>query len=103
MRLLNSLLLALTFAVPAMADTREPERRLERQVRHELVMLPYYGVFDDLSFKVDGGKVTLLGQVTRPTLKTDAERTVASIEGVEAVRERLQRLMDVLFVPSRIA
>jgi len=48
------------------------QERLEREVRHELVMLPYYGVFDNLAFKVDGYKVTLLGDVTRPTLKTDA-------------------------------
>jgi hyperosmotically inducible protein len=92
MRLRNLSLLALAFAVPARADSPEPGRRLERQVRHELVMLPYYGVFDDLAFKVDGGKVTLLGQVTRPTLKTDAERTVVSIEGVEVVDNQIEVL-----------
>src|ERR1700694_6001395 len=48
--------------------------RLEREVRHELVTLPFYGVFDNLAFKVNGGTVTLIGQVSRPTLKTDAER-----------------------------
>ena len=42
---------------------------ITREVRHELVMLPYYGVFDNLSYRVDGDTVTLLGQVTRPTLK----------------------------------
>jgi len=66
--------------------------RLEREVRHELVMLPYYGVFDNLAFKVDGGTVTLLGQVSRPTLKTDAERVVRSIEGVERVINRIEVL-----------
>lgn len=59
--------------------------RLEREVRHELVMLPYYGVFDNLAFRVDGNTVILLGQVTRPTLKSDAEGAVRSIEGVERV------------------
>src|SRR5512147_2425671 len=50
--------------------------RLSREVRHELVMLPYYGVFDNLSYRVDGGTVTLMGQVTRPTLKSSAENVV---------------------------
>src|ERR1700687_3387748 len=46
---------------------------ITREVRHELVMLPYYGVFDNLSYRVDGDTLTLLGQVPRPTLKSDAE------------------------------
>ena len=91
MRLRNLLLLVFAFAIPATADNRAQDR-LDRLVRHELVMLPYYGVFDDLAFKVDGGKVTLLGQVTRHTLKTDAERTVLSIEGVEAVDNQIEVL-----------
>ena len=59
--------------------------RLERQVRHELVMLPYYGVFDSLAYRVNGDTVTLTGQVTRPTLKSAAEQVVRQIEGVERV------------------
>src|SRR5712691_2419966 len=66
--------------------------RLVREVRHELVMLPYYGVFDNLSYRVDGSTVTLMGQVTRPTLKSDAERVVKHIEGVENVRNEIQVL-----------
>ena len=66
--------------------------RVEREVRHELVTLPFYGVFDNLAFQVDGGTVTLLGQVSRPTLKTDAERVVKSIEGVERVINRIEVL-----------
>jgi len=62
-----------------------PQDRLVREVRHELVMLPYYGVFDDLSYRVDGGTVTLFGAVTRPTLKSDAENVVKRLEGVERV------------------
>ena len=61
------------------------EARLQREVRHELVMLPYYGVFDYLSFRLDGNTVTLTGQVTRPTLKSDADAVVRDIEGVERV------------------
>ena len=68
------------------------EMRLQKEVRHELVMLPQYDVFDNLAYKVDGGAVTLLGQVTRPTLKSDAERAVKGIEGVERVDNRIEVL-----------
>jgi hyperosmotically inducible protein len=66
--------------------------KLVRQVRHELVMLPYYGVFDDLSYRVDGGTVTLFGAVTRPTLKSSAENVVKDIEGVERVVNQIEVL-----------
>jgi len=68
------------------------QQRLEKEVRHELVLLPFYGVFDNLAFKVEGGKVTLLGQVSQPVLKSDAERAVKGIEGVESVDNRLEVL-----------
>ena len=71
---------------------RSPQDRLTREVRHELVMLPYYGVFDNLAYRVDGSTVTLLGQVTRPTLKSDAENVVKDIEGVTKVENRIQVL-----------
>jgi hyperosmotically inducible periplasmic protein len=67
--------------------------RITREVRHELVMLPFYGVFDNLAYKVDAdGTVTLLGQVVRPTLKTDAERSVKRIEGVTKVVNNIEVL-----------
>ena len=53
---------------------------LVKEVRHELVMLPYYGVFDNLAYRVEGSKVTLFGQVREPKLKSDAEKAVKSIE-----------------------
>jgi hyperosmotically inducible protein len=68
------------------------ENRLVRDVRHALVTLPYYGVFDDLAFRVDGNTVTLIGQVTRPTLKDDAERSVKKIEGVSRVNNEIEVL-----------
>ena len=74
----------------ASADTAQ--KRLMKEVRHELVMLPYYGVFDNLAYKVEGGKVTLFGQVTRPTLKSDAENVVKRIEGVESVNNKIEVL-----------
>ncbi len=67
-------------------------RGINREVRHELLMLPYLDVFDNLTYQVDGGTVTLLGQVTRPTLKNDAERVVKRIEGVERVDNRIEVL-----------
>src|SRR5919109_2339211 len=70
-------------------DRREPsaraQERITREVRHELLMLPYFGVFDNIAFKVNGYDVTLLGQVVRPSLKSDAEGVVKRIEGVEKV------------------
>ena len=66
--------------------------RITREVRHELVMLPYYGVFDNLAYRVDGSTVTILGQVTRPTLKSDAGNVVKGIEGVERVENQIQVL-----------
>ena len=73
-------------------DPSQIQRRLEREVRHELVMLPYYDVFDNLEFRVDGGHVTLSGQVARPTLKSSAENVVKNIEGVEKVTNNIEVL-----------
>ena len=66
--------------------------RFVREIRHELVMLPYYGVFDNLAYRVDGYNVTLMGQVTRPTLKSSAENVVKDIEGVEKVVNNIEVL-----------
>lgn len=68
------------------------QRGLVEAVRHELVMLPYYSIFDNLAYKVDGNTVTLYGEVTRPVLKSDAEGTVKRIEGVERVVNNVQVL-----------
>jgi hyperosmotically inducible periplasmic protein len=68
------------------------EQRLAREVRHELVMLPYYGVFDNLAFRVNGDTVELMGQVTRPTLKSSAENVVKDIEGVRQVVNNIEVL-----------
>jgi hyperosmotically inducible periplasmic protein len=66
------------------------EQHITKEVRHELVMLPYYSVFDNLAYKVQGDQVTLLGQVTRPTLKSDAEAAVKRIEGVSQVNNQIE-------------
>lgn len=67
--------------------------RIVHEVRHELIMLPFYGVFDNLSYKVDpDGTVTLMGQVARPTLKSDAENVTKKIEGVTKVVNNIEVL-----------
>jgi hyperosmotically inducible periplasmic protein len=68
------------------------QERITKEVRHELLMLPWFGVFDNIAYKVDGGTVTLLGQVTRPTVKSDAENAVKHIEGVEKVDNQIEVL-----------
>jgi hyperosmotically inducible periplasmic protein len=67
--------------------------RIMKEVHHELVLLPFYGVFDNLAYQVsDEGIVTLLGQVVRPTTKSDAENSVKRIEGVEKVVNNIEVL-----------
>jgi hyperosmotically inducible protein len=68
------------------------ENRMIQEVRHKLVMLPYYSVFDDLGFIVNGGTVTLVGAVTQPVVKDDAGRTVKSVEGVTNVVNNIEVL-----------
>lgn len=68
------------------------QERITKEVRHELLMLPWFGVFDNISYKVDGSTVTLFGQVTRPSLKSDAENVVKHIEGVEKVDNQIEVL-----------
>ena len=87
-----AVLLATPVLVQGATAAAQPSERLDRQVRHELILLPYYDVFDNLAFQVDGNRVTLMGQVTRPTLKTDAERVVKRIEGVASVDNRIEVL-----------
>jgi hyperosmotically inducible protein len=68
------------------------EERLYREVRHELVMLPNLTLWDNLAYKVEGYKVTLLGQVRNAGLKSEAENAVKRIEGVEQVDNQIQTL-----------
>lgn len=68
------------------------ESRIAQEVRHQLVMLPYYTIFDDLAFRVDGSTVTLLGAVTRPTLKSEAENVTKRVEGVTQVNNQIEVL-----------
>lgn len=66
--------------------------QLSKQVRKRLVTLPYYGVFDNLAYNIDGSRVTLYGQVVRPSTRSDAERSVARIAGVTQVVNNIEVL-----------
>lgn len=77
------------------ADTERnynTEVALIKEVRHVLVMQPFYTVFDNLAFKVEGEKVTLMGQVVRAALKSDAAASVKHIEGVTSVDNQIKVL-----------
>jgi hyperosmotically inducible protein len=101
---------ALSFPITALAADKDKDKdkdndknrsayqtsdiaHIQKEVRHELLMLPYYNIFDSLSFKVDpGGAVTLMGEVTNPTLKSDAGNVVKRVEGVTAVNNQIEVL-----------
>jgi osmotically-inducible protein OsmY len=97
-KLASLLTAALMVAAPAVyASTQTPaqtpaENSLDTKVRHELRMLAYYSVFDDISFRVDQGKVTLFGEVTTPFLKDDAGNAIKRLEGVRSVDNELEVL-----------
>ena len=92
-RIFAVLLLAVAPSV-ALAQGRQgaTDPQLQRRVRHELVMLPYYGVFDNLAYSVNGGNVTLYGEVVRPTTRSDAEHRVKRIPGVTHVVNNIKVL-----------
>jgi hyperosmotically inducible periplasmic protein len=88
----------LTFAILLVASCSFAQARqdtgqnLIKEVRHQLVLLPYYSVFDDLSYRVEGSRVILSGQVIRPSLKSDAEAAVKGVEGVSSVENKIEVL-----------
>lgn len=81
--------------MPLMADS-DPQitskDAMAKKIRKELVTLPYFSVFDNLAFKVEENTVTLYGQVSRPSLKSSAERVVEKIKGVEDVVNKIEVL-----------
>jgi hyperosmotically inducible periplasmic protein len=91
-----SVVLASMLAANVLAAGQGPSpkavERIQKEVRHELVMLPYLGVFDNLAYQVDGYNVTLSGQVSQPVLKSEAEKAVKGIEGVEKVDNQIEVL-----------
>jgi len=97
-KLVASLVLAMISTVLALGGqagrevTERAVQRIQKEVRHEILMLPFLQVFDNITYKVEGYNVTLMGQVTRPTLKSDAENVVKRIEGVEKVVNQIEVL-----------
>jgi hyperosmotically inducible protein len=86
-----SLAANLRAADPARQNSQQSN--LAEQVRHQIAMLPYFGVFDNLSFTIDNSNaVVLSGQVVRPILKSDAETAVRRIEGVSKVENKIEVL-----------
>jgi hyperosmotically inducible protein len=87
--LVAMLLLAIA---PAVASAQDTNPQLAKKVRHELVTLPYYGVFDNLAYSINGGNVTLYGQVVRASTRSDAEHRVKRIQGVTRVVNNIKVL-----------
>jgi hyperosmotically inducible protein len=90
--LLGAGLLAAQNGAQAHKGPRNSDAYLTREVRHELDMVPWYTVFDNLKYSVKGSEVTLFGQVVQPTLKSDVENAVKHIEGVEKVHNQIEVL-----------
>jgi len=86
------LILATGFAWAQREITPQAEQRITREVRHQLLMQPYYTVFDNLAYKIEGYNVVLTGQAVNPVLKSDAEAAVKKIEGVEHVDNEIEVL-----------
>ena len=80
-----------TQAVTANGNERL-EQRLSAEVRHELVMIPQFSIFDNLAYSVNGGTVTLVGQVRDAIVKDSAEARVKHLEGVEHVNNQIEIL-----------
>jgi hyperosmotically inducible periplasmic protein len=92
-------------ATAAVAQSAEAihrrEARITREVGHKLRMLPEFSVFDNLTFKVEGDTVILLGQVRNAVLKDDAQKAIKGIEGVEHIENQIE-VLPVSFNDDRI-
>jgi hyperosmotically inducible protein len=92
----NVILTAILAATVATSETapvsEKAQARIAKEARHEILMLPYFDVFDNIGFRVDGYNITLIGQVTQPKLKSDAENAVKGVEGVENVTNQIEVL-----------
>ena len=86
------LLAVVPSVVMAQGSRGASDPQLERRVRHELVTLPYYGVFDNLAYQVDGGTVTLYGEVVRSSTRSDAAGRVKRLAGVTRVVNNIKVL-----------
>jgi hyperosmotically inducible protein len=69
-------------------------QHIQKEVRHELILLPFVTVFDNLGYQVNGSDVTLVGQVRQPSLKDEAENVVKKIEGVTHINNQIEVLSE---------
>jgi hyperosmotically inducible periplasmic protein len=93
--LVGALILAASVVAAAPSDQmseRAAFEQLAKKVRKELVTLPWYGVFDNLAYEINGSTVTLSGQVVQPSTRKDAERRVGKLKGVERVVNNIEVL-----------
>lgn len=74
------------------ASNPNTETRLPGEVRHQLAMIPQVTVFDNLAYRVDGGTVTLYGQVRNAFIKDEAQNSVKHLEGVERINNQIEVL-----------
>jgi hyperosmotically inducible protein len=91
MKVFPILVLLMVLGQPLVARS-QVNPRLVKEIRHELRMLPYYGVYDWLEFEIQGDTVVLRGQVVRPTTKSDAEGRVKDVDGVSKVNNQIEVL-----------
>lgn len=87
-----ALILLTSVAALARQGQEGGDAATRKEIRKKLVTLPYYGIFDNLEYKLEGDTVILSGQVLRPSTRKDAERRVAKIEGIERVVNNIQVL-----------
>jgi hyperosmotically inducible protein len=83
---------AASFAYASGPTVPKAPKTLDQKVLHALNMLPYYGVFDNITYRVDGENVTLMGQVWQPVLKLQAESASKNFEGIGQVEDQIEVL-----------
>ncbi|HEY2360510.1 MAG TPA: BON domain-containing protein [Candidatus Angelobacter sp.] len=92
-----TMMACIAFFVQAIAQSdkkfsAKAQERITKEVRHRILMLPDFGTFDNIAFKLNGYDVVLFGQVVEPSLKDDAAKVIRKIEGVERVDNRIEVL-----------
>jgi hyperosmotically inducible protein len=97
LRRITSVILFLSIVVAGMAQgdkkfSAKAQERITKEVRHQILMLPDFGTFDNIAFQLNGYDVILYGQVVQPTLKDDAAKVIKKIEGVERVENHIEVL-----------
>jgi hyperosmotically inducible periplasmic protein len=93
--LVMSMIQAGMASIPKGTATSAPNvkpKDLQDRVLHTLLMLPNYGVFDELGFTLQGDTVILNGEVRRAILKSESEAAVRKMAGVANVINNVEIL-----------